>query len=45
MQAYVASYVADMRAVIAVVRANIPDQKEWADEMEPLLAKLEAAAQ
>ena len=39
------AYVSNMQAVIATVREKIPAQRAWADQMEPLLARLESAAQ
>ena len=41
---YVTKYAGNMRQVIAAIREKIPEQNAWADQMEPLLAKLESAA-
>jgi hypothetical protein len=37
--------VFDYREVVTVVRGEMPERREWADEMEALLSRVEAAAQ
>lgn len=38
-------FVYDYREIVIIVRGEMPERREWADEMDAMLSRVEAAAQ